>query len=257
MITYDTGDEAVQAVDRTFRIVETVQRRSGAQLTELADELGIAKSTVHRHLRTLMKHGYVVKERDTYHVGLRFLDPAIHARDRKEIYRIVEPKVRELADETGERVQFIAEENGFGIHVHSEVGENGIQTESRVGKLVYLHATSVGKSILAHLPRDRVEGIIDRRGLPKVTENTITSREELHEALERVRERGYACNRAERRRGMMAIGVPVFDPHDRVLGGISVTGPIRRMESEHEEYLPNLLLDAADELRLRMEYPQP
>jgi DNA-binding IclR family transcriptional regulator len=251
-----SGGNTIQSVDRTFRIVETIQHHNGASLTEVADAVGLSKSTAYRHLYTLIQHGYVVREDDRYHVGLRFLDPAIHAKSRKLVYRITEPKVDQLADRTGERAQFITSENGRGIHIHSAVGENGIQTESRVGQRVFLHTTSVGKCILAHLPADEVERIIDRHGLPRLTENTITTREELFADLERIRDRGYGFNRAERRNGMMAIGAPILDPQDQVLGGISVTGPQRRMESEHSEYLPDVLMDIADEIQLRLEYPQ-
>jgi DNA-binding IclR family transcriptional regulator len=251
-----SDDNTIQSVDRTFRIVEIIQHHNGASLTEVADAVGLSKSTAYRHLYTLIQHGYVVREGDQYHVGLRFLDPAIHAKTRKQVYRITEPKVEQLAERTGERAQFITHENSRGIHIHSAVGENGIRTESRVGQRVYLHTTSVGKCILAYLPRSDVERIIDRQGLPKLTENTITTREELFANLERIRERGYGFNRAERRNGMMAIGAPILDPQDRVLGGISVTGPQRRMESEHREYLPDLLIDLADEIQLRLEYPQ-
>jgi DNA-binding IclR family transcriptional regulator len=164
--------------------------------------------------------------------------------------------VERLADETGERAQFITNENGLGIHIFSKVGENGIQSESRIGKLVYLHTTSVGKSILASLPREHVEKVLDRYGLPELTPNTITNRDELFKNLEEVRDRGYAMNKAERRNGMMAIGTVATKPDGSVIGGISVTGPQRRMQEEHMEYLPDLLLDIAEEIRLRLEYPQ-
>jgi DNA-binding IclR family transcriptional regulator len=123
-----------------------------------------------------------------------------------------------------------------------------------MGDWVYMHTTSAGKAMLAHYPQERVDEIIDQHGLESQTENTITTRDELYEVLERVRERGYAFNRAERRDGLQAIGAPVLAPDDRVLGGLSVTGPVRRMKSEHESYLPDLLLDFTEDIRLRLEY---
>ncbi|MFC6722827.1 IclR family transcriptional regulator [Halobium palmae] len=256
MIPTNIEKNTIQSVDRTFRIIEVIQERQGATLQELDSEFDIAKSTIHRHLNTLQKHGYVTREGSIYYIGLRFLDPAIHAQRRKSVYRLIEPKVDRLADETGERAQFITSENGLGIHIFSKVGENGIQSESRVGKLVYLHTTSVGKSILASLPKADVEAILDRYGLPELTSNTITDREELYQALDEIRRQRYATNKAERREGMMAIGTAVTTPDESVIGGISVTGPQRRMQEEHMEYLPDRLLDIAEEIRLRLEYPQ-
>jgi DNA-binding IclR family transcriptional regulator len=250
------GTDAVKAVSRTFRILEYIRTSGGATLQELDGELDPAKSTIYRHLVTLENHGFVVREDDTYHVGLRFLNLARAAKERKPAYDIIGQKVERLASETGERAQFITEENGLGIHVHIEVGENGIHSDTGAGTVDYLHTMSAGKSILAYYPRERVDEIVDRHGLPEETENTITDREELYEVLERVRERGYAFNRSERRDGMQAIGVPVLAPDGRVLGGLSVTGPLRRMQSEHESYLPDLLLDLTEDIRLRLEYSQ-
>ena len=256
MIPHETEQKTIQSIDRAFRIIEYIQANDEVTLSELSSVFEISKSAIHYHLNTLMKHGYVIKEGKYYYIGLRFLDPAIHAKNRKRECQIVHPKVEYLAEETGERAQFITEENGLGIHVHSEIGENGIQSESRVGKTVYLHATSAGKAILASLPRERVEEIVSTYGTPALTENTIDSHDELFGALDEIRDRGYAFNRAERKDGMMAIGAPVKYPDGQVLGAVSVTGPLRRMEEKHEDDLPNLLLDITEEIRLRLEYPQ-
>lgn len=256
VVSDNTEHKTIQSVDRSFGIIEYIQENNGASLAELTDAFDISKSAIHYHLNTLMKYGWVVKEGKTYRIGLRFLDPAMHSKSRKEEYQIVHPKVVKLAEETGERAQFIIAENGRGIHVHSELGENGIQSNSRVGKIVYLHATSAGKAILASMPQEEVESIVDAYGLPKMTDNTITTRDELFENLEEVRERGYAFNRAERRNGLMAMGAPVKDPLGRVFGAVSVTGPVRRMQDEHQHYLPDLLLDVTEEIKLRLEYPQ-
>ncbi|WP_255152142.1 IclR family transcriptional regulator [Halorarius halobius] len=247
-------DAGLKTVDRAFRIVEYIKEQNGATLGEIAAEFGLAKSTIHRHIQTLVSHGYVVSENGEYQIGLRFLDPAIHARRRPPAYKIIESKVDKLAAETGERAQFITEENGYGIHVFSAIGENGIRSESRVGKIVHLHSTSAGKCILAHLDDDRVDEILAQNGLPRLTERTITSRAELDEELATVRQRGYGFNRAERRNGMQAVGTPILNPNDEILGAISVTGPLRRMENEHGDCLPDTLLDVAEEIRLRLEY---
>lgn len=256
IVSDNTDHKTIQSVDRTFSIIEYIQQNNGASLLRLTDAFDISKSAIHYHLNTLMKYGWVVKDGDTYHIGLRFLDPAMHSRNQKSEYQLIRPRVVKLAEETGERAQFITEENGRGIHVYSELGENGIQSNSRVGKLVYLHATSAGKAILASMDKEEVESIIDAHGLPKMTGNTITTREKLLETLEETRERGYAFNRAERRNRLMAIGAPIKHPSGRVLGALSVTGPVRRMRDEHQDYLPDLLLDVTEETRLRLEYPQ-
>jgi DNA-binding IclR family transcriptional regulator len=85
-------------------LLHTLAERTGATLhldtiTELSDELGIAKSTIHRHLKTLQSDGYVVKEGDTYRIGMQFLDLGTYARDQVNAFHMAKPKVDELADE--------------------------------------------------------------------------------------------------------------------------------------------------------------
>ena len=246
----------IQSVDQAFRIVHLLCDCDGAGVTELAAELGVAKSTVHRHLTTMRRHGYVVREDGEYHVGLRFLEPGLHARTRKDVYELVGKNVETLADKTGERVQHIVEENGRGIHAFVSVGESGLRTEMGVGVRVPLHATSVGKAILAYTPDDRVDEILDRHGLPRLTDNTLTTREDLFAALERVRERGVAYNDAERIDGIFSVGVPIRGPGGELYGGISVTGPNRRMKERRVDALTEQLLSAAEDIRLRIQYSE-
>ncbi|WIV68655.1 IclR family transcriptional regulator [Natrialbaceae archaeon AArc-T1-2] len=165
------------------------------------------------------------------------------------------PKVKELAMETNERAQFIVEEFGYGIYLHMETGDNAVETDVRIGKMASLHTTSAGKAILAHLPEEQVMRIVDRYGLSKRTENTITDPDALLEELETIRDRGYAYNDGERITGMRAVGVPITDVEDDVVGALSVSGPAHRMKGNwYEKEIPDLLLGTANELELNLTY---
>jgi IclR family acetate operon transcriptional repressor len=246
--------DGIKSVDLAFRIVDELREHDGVRQQELAETFDVSKSTIHRHLTTLEQHGYVVEETGEYHVGLRFLDHGIYARNRRGIFDIVRAKTQQLAEETGERAQFMVAENGLGILLYNHVGSNGVLAAVRPGKYVYLHVAAAGKSILAHLPRSHVEGIIDQHGLPQQTTNTITDRDHLYEELAEIREQGFAFNRGERAENLLSIGVPVI-VDSVVIGGLSVTGPDRRMSNKNvEEELANPLLGHAEELELRITY---
>lgn len=247
------GGRTVKSSERTFDVLEILRERNGARVTEVADELDLAKSTVHRYLATLRKREYVVKEGDEYAVGLRFLELGQTARYRKPIYELAEPVVEDLAAETEERAVFLIEEHGQAVYVHRATGEHAVRASPGPGERVPIHATAAGKAILAYLPERRVREILDRRGLPARTQNTITSRNELREELERVREHGYAINQEENVRGVRAVGVPIR-PNDRVVGALSISGPIQRMqekEGRDQQNLLNLLLGSANELEIK------
>lgn len=245
----------LKTLERMFTITKALQELDGARIAELGEYTGLPNSTLHRHLNTLNDMGYVHKEGDTYNIGLRFLDFGEYARNKNEAYKLARSKVKQLADETDERCQFIVEEHGRGVYVHIETGNDAVETNSQLGKRLYLHSTSVGKAILAHLPEHRVEEIIEEWGLPEQTPNTITSRAELFEELERIREEEVAYNLEGNIEGLRSVGVPVFGPDDQVIGALSISGPTHRMKgAKFEETIPELLLGAANELELKIKY---
>ncbi|QLG60313.1 IclR family transcriptional regulator [Halorarum salinum] len=251
----EAAEDRVKTIERMFIITDALQELNGARISELGDYTDLANSTVYRHLNTLNDMGYVMKEGDIYHIGLGFLDIGEYARNRKKAYQLAKPKVQELAEATDERCQFVVEEHGRGVYVHVETGSHAVETNSRIGKRLYLHSTSVGKSILAHLPNQRISEIVDKWGLPKRTENTITSREGLKKELHQIREDGVAYNREGNIKGLRSVGTPVLSPSGQILGALSISGPTHRMKGDkYEETLPDLLLGAANELELNLEY---
>ena len=72
--TTDEGGRTIRSVEIAFRIIDLLQEKGEAGVTELADEVGMGKSAVHNHLTTLRKHGYVIQTDDGYQIGLKFLE---------------------------------------------------------------------------------------------------------------------------------------------------------------------------------------
>lgn len=242
----DTG-RTLKTTDTSLRIVEALQDLQGARVTEIAEHLDLSKSSVHNHLSTLRKRGYVVMEGDEYHPSLRFSNLGMYTRNRKDSYRRARGLAERLAEETGLDSDVIIEENGRGIYLKTEADNEDPNLFPHVGDRIYLHAIATGKAILAELPDRYVERVIDHWGLPERTENTITDPESLLTELESVREQGYAFNRGENNAGIRAVGAAVHEPNGAVLGALSVSGPKYRMNGEwFERELPGTLLRFVD-----------
>lgn len=251
----DNMEYRVKATETTFAILETVNASNGIRLTKIADELDMPKSTVHRYLQTLLANGYIIREGDEYYIGLRFLDYGWNARNRKEGYKMAESIVKELAEETDDRAQFIVEEHGYAIYIHRETGSHAVLTDPGIGKRVCLHATSHGKAIMSRWPEERVHEHVDRHGLPEYTQNTITERSDLLAELEKVRERGYSLAREEHTENIYGMGTPVMGRDDNVLGALSVSGLINRMEGDwFKNELPDNLIGYANEIELNLKH---
>jgi DNA-binding IclR family transcriptional regulator len=245
----------VKAVERTLELVAAIQQRNGATVTTLAADLGVAKSTVHNHLRTLENRGYLVREGEDYRIGLRFVDHGGFALDRKPAYGIVQPKVAELAAETEELCQFVVEQQGVGVVLFQARGSHAVETQFRLGSHAPLHSIPAGKALLARLARERVEAIIDRHGLPEATPATITDRDSLLTELDRIDERGYAINRAEHVNGLRALSATVVSSSTKPLGAFSIVGPSHRLaDDRREREIADELLEAVNEAELNVTY---
>lgn len=248
------GDD-VTTLHTAFDIVDAIQEHEAPTITRIAEELGIAKSTVHRHVGTLKDEQFVVERDGHLDLGLRFLNHGTYAQKNREGYYEAQEKVQEIAGETGELCTFIVREYNSGYILCLSKGPNAVETGDWLGKPVYLHATAGGKAILSHFDRATVEAIIDETGLPGRTDNTTTSKEELFEELDAIRERGYAINREEHIGGLNAVAVPILGNDETLLGALVVSGPTNRVTGDRlETELPNLLLGAGNELELNLTY---
>jgi DNA-binding IclR family transcriptional regulator len=252
----DTKDRSrVKSVNTLFAVLEQLKANNGTGVSELARELDMSKGAIHRYLQTLVDEGYAVKDNGTYRLALRFLDYGAYVRNQYPFNEYIQPKVKQLAEQTGERAQYIVEEHGRGIYLHRERGQNAVETDARVGKVVNLHTTAAGKAILSQLSDERVDEIIGEHGLAGQTERTVIDRDVLFEKLAEIRDRGYALNEQEHVRGLFAIGVPITDVEGTVLGGVSVSGPANRLQGQTEnKAIQRTLLGTKDEIELNLSY---
>jgi len=256
MATNDTGNSGgIGATETSFAIAEQLKLKEQTGVSELADQLDLSKSTVHNHLQTLRQLGYVVKEDGQYRLGLQFLGLGDRARQRHDLYHVAKPETDSLVEAVGERAQVMVEENAVGIYIYQSLADQAVRTDSHIGTVVDLHATAVGKAYLAHLPGAHLERILDQAELGEQTPNTLTDRETLRAELDEIADRGYAFNDEERTVGMRAVGAPILSDDDRVLGGISVSGPTTRMNgSWYREEIPDMVTQSARVIGIKATY---
>lgn len=249
------ANNPVKSVVTTFDILQTLRRLDGAGVTELANELDLPKSSVYNYLSTLEQEEYVVKEDGKYYVGLRFLDLGRYVRQRNDLYETARPEMESIADETDELVNLLVEEHGQGVYVCRVRGDQAVNVAASTGHRVALHNTGLGKAILAHLPEERVDEILDTHGMSADTAHSITDRDELKTELEAIRDRGVAYDREERIGGLCCVAVPIQNLDDHPIGALSVAGPTSRMKGERfESELPELLKSAANVIELNLTY---
>ncbi|ADE03389.1 IclR family transcriptional regulator [Haloferax volcanii] len=248
-----SGSRRIQSVEQAFDIIRYLREVDGATLSETAEDMELPVSTAHIHLATLVDTDYVVKVGSEYHCSLRFLEMGGAMRDGMALYRVAKPELDELKEQTGEHTNVTVEQNGFAVQLYKAQSPESIDDDAPLGDHLYLHSTATGKAMLAKHSRDEVDRIVDRRGLPALTDDTITDREALHEELEAIRDRGYSINRGEHYPGVCAVGTAIVSEPDDAVGAISISGPMSRIEDGRiEEELGPALLNKKNIIELKI-----
>jgi len=252
----ENGDKnVIKSVETSIRIIECLQEHGVSKVGEIAEATGSSKGNVCKHLATLEKHGFAEKTSDGYELGLRYLDLGGFVRNNRQDSHVIKPKIRELAEITGEVAQFAVEHRGRSVMIYRETGNQGVSTRTRVGRYLPVHQVASGKAILAYLPRERVEAIIETHGLPAETKNTITDKQALFNELEEIKENKIATNDAESTDGLYAIASPITMSDGELVGACSVSGPSHRIRNEEKiEEITDTLLSFVNEIELNLKY---
>ncbi|NHN60207.1 MULTISPECIES: IclR family transcriptional regulator [Halorussus] len=250
----ESGARGLKSVERSFDIVEYLEGKNGVTLSETAEDLGLAVSTTHIHLKTLVESGYVVKEEGEYRCSFEFLRTGGQRRDSMALYRAAKPELDELQEDTGEHTNVTVMERGYAVQLYKSESPGSIDDDASLGDHFYLHLTATGKAMLATLSNERVAELLDKQGMPALTDDTITDEDVLYEELETIRERGYSINRGEHFPGVCAIGTAITSEPDGMLGAISISGPQSRFTDNHiEEELAPALLNKQNIIELKVQ----
>lgn len=248
------GEKTLSSVRLAFNIIEHLSDHGSCGVTDLSRALEIPKSTVHVHLKTLQAVGYVIKTGNDYRLSHRFLQIGGVLRQRNKLFQIADAELKRIGRQTGELAILVIEEEGRGVELHKLWTEESLDDNTPIGGYLPLHSTATGKAILAYLPEERVDVIIEHYGLPSVGPKTITDVTELQTELATIRDREYAITDEEHSAGVKAIATPILI-NGEVLGSIGVSGPSKRMTDDrlHDELAPNIL-ESKNIIELRMRY---
>ncbi|WP_096390358.1 IclR family transcriptional regulator [Halopenitus persicus] len=242
--------KTIGAVERAFDIVEALERLESAGASAVADELSLSKSTAYTHLHTLHEQGYLHKTDGEYRLSGQFLRLGTTVQQGYPVYRHGRSHVEDLADRTGERANLVVEERGKGTCVHAANANGASDGAMNRGERRHMHATATGKALLAHLPAERVDAIVETHGLPSFTDHTVTSREALESELAEIRETGIAIDAQESIDGLRCLAAPIL-VEGTAAGSVSVSGPAREFtDRERDAELSEAVRKAANVIEL-------
>lgn len=220
----------VQSLGRALDLVELIANRGkdGARLTDLARELGMSKAAVYALLQTLLAHGFLSDLSEgasrRYRLGMSLARLGDLAVANIALADVAMPELRKLTADLGMTSRLAILDDGYAVVVGRVDAPGAIRFDAALGRREMPHCSAVGKALLAALPRDEAQRIIERAALPQRTPRTITTVAGLMKELAATAERGYAIDDEEDNEGVACIGSCVFGRGGQAAGAISVTG---------------------------------
>ncbi len=214
------------ALTNGFRILEAVTANgTGLTFSEIVDETGVPKATVHRLLRELIELSALAYDESTrrYRGGLLLAGFGAAVMQNYDVRSVVRPHLEALHKATDSVVTLGIRNGDQGVYIDKiEPADFVIRLHSEIGKSFPLHCTAMGKVLLAHSDAATI-GRVTRRKLRAYTAKTITDGKALRGALEDVRSRGYAIDREEITRGLLCVAAPIYSLNGNVDAAVSCT----------------------------------
>lgn len=224
-------------------------------VSALAQQLGLAKSTVHRLAVTLVAEGMLEKnpETDKYRLGVALFRLGTLVRRRMDLSTEARPYLFALREKTHETVLLGILSDADVMYVYNLESPQAIRMGLDIGVRRPAFCTAVGRAILAFQPDDAISRLLARPLRPRTTE-TVTDPEKVRALLQEVRRVGYAIENEESEAGMRAIAAPVRDAAGRIAGAVGVAGPKQRLSMKVLAGIADPLLEASAAISLRLGY---
>jgi DNA-binding IclR family transcriptional regulator/sugar lactone lactonase YvrE len=221
----------VGLIEKAADIIDAVGTQPGAyRSSDLIEKTGLPRSSFYRVANALVRRGLlrVDSEDQTYHLGYRFLGMAKKASLNHNLLIAAEAQLRRLRDIAGETV-YLGVLDGTEVAVLDRYDSPyDIRSRTAIGGRKSLHWASEGKALLAFLPPDQIQDLLQRLTYERMTERTVRDAETLEAQLRVIKFRGYATDEGEAIEGVRCIGVPILNADGIAVAAIGVAGPMFR-----------------------------
>ena len=241
----------VKTLDKGLRILDfIIGRQRSFGVSEIANEFGMDKGSAYRFLTTFDRYGVLRQDKQSrkYGLGTKFLVWASRANSLTTIVTVARPSLEELARQTGLEAHLALMSHRTAVLVDTAFPNTPMSTRSLIGLEEPLHNTALGKALLAFLPEDEMNALVETIPLTRSTDKTIVDRAVLVESLMEIRRTGVATDRGEFFAFLTCFAAPVFDETERVVASIGVSAVADSLTEKAEREIYKKLLQISDGL---------
>lgn len=244
---------SVKNAIRILRAFKMNQPQKGVR--ELANELGLGKSSVQRILTTLASEGLVQKNKETnkFQLGLSVVELSSIVLGNIDLHTESHPILTDLANKCGETAHLAILDGNHVVYLDKVESKTSNKVPSHLGLHNYAHCTSSGKLLLAHSGNYLVDLVI-QNGLIPITPKTITDPDVFKEELKTILKNGYSVSVDEYTIGRTSVSAPVRDHTGKVIAAINLVGPSPRISKQRIQYFASELITSGNLISERLGY---
>ncbi|TSB47723.1 IclR family transcriptional regulator [Alkalicoccobacillus porphyridii] len=216
-------------------------------LRELARELDLNHTVVHRLLKTFEERGYLSRNEDSqkYEIGLKILELSNLVDEKYQVSKQLDAIMHTISKETGESSVFTVRDKEHGVFLKIVEGSKTVRFAESEGRRSPLCVGATHKSILAYTPKKACRGVIK-----KALEDRLIDDEKLiMKELEKIQEQGYAYTSGETFDDVAAIAVPIFNSNFEIIGSLGIASPTYRLTEEVAKSKVDMLMSFQKEIR--------
>ncbi|MCQ6562547.1 IclR family transcriptional regulator [Paenibacillus mendelii] len=238
----EDGKPTVRAVERALDLLLCFTVRNEWAMTELAEKVGLHKSTVHRMLATLEDKGFVTRDQlsDRYRLGLRIWELSANMPGADDPAVLGLPEMERLRDLLGETVSLYIRDDSERIRIQAVQSNQAVRRVAPIGVRLPLYVGASSKVLIAFDEQAKREMLLADPTWPASIDRRL-----FRQQLDEIRALGYATSIEEREAGAAAVAAPVYSRSDKLVAALSVSGPANRLTLEvMREHVPAIMESA-------------
>jgi DNA-binding IclR family transcriptional regulator len=235
----------VRAVERALDILLCFTKDSDLGLTEIASQIGLHKSTVHRLLTTLEEKGFLIRNPATekYRLGIRIWELSKQLPAFDEPAALLLPAMERLRDRLGETISLYLRDGIERVRIQAVQSQQAIRRVAQIGARLPLSVGASSKVLAAYAPPDVQKQLLEGTDWPATVDRAV-----YIEQLKEITRVGYATSIEEREPGAAAVAVPIVGRSGTVVAALSLSGPVSRLSRETLVEYSAVLMEAAGEM---------
>lgn len=239
--------ENIKTIDNAFDIIDLLDAQGQIGVGEIASQLNLAKTTVHRILKTLHNRGIVIQdEQERYTLGYGMYKYAQGINRHQLIVNIARKPMARFAEKTGETLNLGILVGDEVVIIHSEEGEF-YSLQPTLSASSDLNCSGMGKIFLSSFSEENLVTYFDQ-DFKHRTINTITSLDQFKQEKDLILTQGIAHDDEEYEYGLSCIATSITDKNKKTIAALSVSGPTSRLQYKNVDTLTQELLKTADEI---------